>query len=118
MGSIGTIAHWPAVWGVLGAFAYAGPRLLPCLTSAHDGGRKPWACVGEFVICLIIGGIGAGAFSALAINLTHVKDVNAVAAFIGLLANPCVPRVTGAAPALLSAMLESPLAKALKGDNK
>lgn len=120
MGSIGSIAHaavqWPAFWGVLGAFAFAGPRFLPCLSAAHDARRMPWGCIAELAIALVIGGIGAAALTGLVAGLVHVKDTNAVAAILGLLANPCVPRITGAAPALLSGLLDGPIAKALKGD--
>lgn len=118
MGPISVIAHWPAWWGVLGAFVYAANRLVPCLAAARAAKQWPWGCVADFFISLAVGGIGAAAFTTVAEGFVHLKDPNAVATLIGLLANPIVPKITGSAPALLGLVLESPLARALKGETK
>lgn len=107
-----------AVWGVAGAFVYAAPRLIACLITCREKGDKPWLCLAEFVVSLIIGAIGAAAFSTVAMGLAHMKDVNAASALTGMLVNPVAPKLIGAAGAIMSSVIESPLAKALKGGEK
>ncbi|HEY3694188.1 hypothetical protein [Phenylobacterium sp.] len=98
----------PAVWGFLGAFIYAGPRLSACIASPKEHGESPFACLVEFAIALIVGAIGAAAFAPWIIvsrGLTEARDLNAVAVLIGLMANPTAPTLISFAPRLASTVL-------------
>jgi hypothetical protein len=90
-----------AVWGLLGAFGYAGPRLIVALSEAPQNRWKPWA---DFIVTLAIGTIGAAGFVDLVSHLMHwqsdVSNQRALAVVIGLLSNPVAPAVVKAGPAL------------------
>lgn len=83
----------PAFWGAAGAFIYAGPRWVACLVASHETKAGSWVCFLELVVALAVGSIASAAFSALAHRLTNIEDSNAVAAMIGLLANPLTPAI-------------------------
>lgn len=99
MGSISSIAQWPALWGACGAIIYAAPRLTVCLFAARSDGKR-WfecGCVFEFIVALLIGTIAALAFGpwigASILKATDPGQLRAIATGIGLLANPAAPRV-------------------------
>lgn len=80
-----------AVWGLLGAVAYAGPVLSACLFGEHRVDHPPVRCWLDALIAMFIGSFAAAAFSGGLSGLIHQPDVHAVAAIIGLLANLAVP---------------------------
>lgn len=119
MGTPAAVAlHEPAVWGFLGAFIYAGPRLAACIMSCRETGVNWALCLLEFAFALATGAIAAAAFSATAMNLIHVSDTTAIATTIGLLANPIAPKMIATASGVLNAALSSRLGRALQGDEK
>jgi hypothetical protein len=81
----------PAFWGAAGAFIYAAPQWLACLVACGKSGSPAWSCTAEFGVALATGAIAAGAFTALAVGMNPIKDVNAIASMIGLLANSTAP---------------------------
>lgn len=107
-----------ALWGAAGAFIPSAPRLAACLNSCKETGARGFACTGDFLIALLIGAIGAAAFSPVAIQLSHLKDPAAIATMIGLLANRLAPNLIKGADSVLGAAVESPLAKLLRGSDK
>lgn len=106
----------PALWGAAGAFIYAGPRWVACLIAARETKRFGWACFAEFVVAIIVGAISAAAFSAVALRLTDVRDGNAIAAMIGLLANPLTPAVIKKATDVAGNTLGNRVGRAIGGD--
>jgi hypothetical protein len=91
-----------AFWGLLGAFAYGAPRLIVALSESPRNRWSPWA---EFIVALVVGATGSGAFVALAANLMHwgsdVSSQRALAVVIGLVANPAAPSVVRVATSQL-----------------
>ena len=77
----------PATWGLLGAFCYAGPRLVTCAIKARDEARGWWFCGLDFIVAIIIGAIAAAAFGTVALTFLHLSDHNAASAFVGWVAN-------------------------------
>jgi hypothetical protein len=78
-----------AFWGVLGGFAYAGPRLLVAVT--WERLAKP---LGEFTLSLIIAPIGAAGFTIPIAHVVHqssVDDLRAIAVILGMISNPIAP---------------------------
>lgn len=90
-------AFTPALWGFMGAFIYAAPRLATCMFAARQAGTGWFGCGFEFVMALLIGAVAAGAWGPeVSISVLKSSDpahLRAVAATIGLLANPAAPRV-------------------------
>ncbi len=115
---LNTLLHEPALWGFLGAFIYAAPRMMACILTCREASVSTWPCVFEFAIALATGAIAAAAFGAAVIRLIHLNDMNAVAATIGLLANPFAPRMVATASGVLNTALKSKLGRALQGDDK
>jgi len=84
-----------ALWGLMGAFVYAAPRLLLLLSAKVDARRVIFG-IAEFLVALTIGAIGATGFSAFigaAIHQTNVGEIRAVALTLGMIANPVAPTI-------------------------
>lgn len=84
-----------AIWGLLGAFVYAAPRLIVTLSEERAPSKRwmPWA---EFFISLVTGPIGSAGFAQLVgitIHQTAVADLRAIALVIGMVANPVSPAI-------------------------
>lgn len=83
----------PAMWGIGGAFIYAGPRWVVALR----GGALLVLATLDLMICLGIGGIGAAGFAPVAetmlLTFVHVQDHNATCLVIGLFLNPFAPSI-------------------------
>lgn len=92
-----------AMWGALGAFIFAGPRLSACLyTSRVDGGPIS-KCILDFVVSVSTGAICAAAGGAWAAEVLGALDpykFPAVAAGIGFFANKVAPYALDKAPGL------------------
>jgi hypothetical protein len=83
-----------AVWGFLGAFVYAGPKLVACVYSAKSSGAGWSFCAVTFIVAMVIGPIMAAAFVpmiAAFIARTAEHDVRALATVVGMIANPIAP---------------------------
>jgi hypothetical protein len=90
------IGRSPALWGFLGAFIYAAPRLTACIFASRQAGVGWFLCGFEFALALLIGVAAALPFAPLAASVLKVSDqaqIRAIAATIGLLANPAAPKV-------------------------
>lgn len=86
----------PAVWGLAGAWIYAAPRWLACVYGQPGTFWKAhWRCTLEAGVCLAVGALAAAAFAGWIITAWHPvgADMPAIAAMIGLLANPIAPRL-------------------------
>ena len=88
-----------ALWGLAGAFIYAAPNLSTCLFTrkAGDGFGAIGRCVLDFAVALVIGALASAAFAQWAqafLKRTGPEELRAIAAVIGLLANPAAPRLT------------------------
>lgn len=119
MGSlVAAVMHEPAIWGFMGAFIYAAPRLVKCFLTCKEAGTSGWFCTMEFVIALATGAIAAAAWAALVMGWTHVRDSNAMSATIGLLVNPLAPMMVSTASGVINAALSSKLGRVLQGDEK
>lgn len=84
-----------AIWGVMGAFVYAAPRLLVSLSDQKPD-RRAWMPWAEFVIAITIGAIGAAACSGLVastIHQTQSADLRAIGLIVGMVANPVAPAI-------------------------
>lgn len=89
--------YW-ALWGLLGAFVYAAPRLLVAWGDSKATEARLWVPASEFVVALAFGpifSVGFGPFAATRINLGSigVEGLRAVALVIGLVANPIAPLI-------------------------
>jgi hypothetical protein len=81
-----------AIWGLLGAFAYAAPRLLVALTSEN----RKFSAIGEALVAHGIGSAGAAAFTQFLANTFHQTseaDLRAIAFVLGMIANPVAPGI-------------------------
>lgn len=111
-------------WGVAGAFIYAGPKWVICLSATRDRGHNPAICTMEMMVCLMVGTLAAGAFGPLigqlALTTLHIKDENAICAVIGLFANRVAPDLVekGASAFDGGATVVTRILKALKGNEK
>lgn len=110
----------PGVWGALGAFIYAAPRLSACLVAARQRGGGWGVCALEFATALITGTIAAAAFAPSVARLLapDAHDLNAVAAMIGLLANPTAPKLVETLSTIASNVVSGRLLKSIKGDEQ
>jgi hypothetical protein len=87
-----------ALWGLAGAFMYAAPKMSACVFSAKPEDGPPMRCVIDAIIALVIGALAAAAFAEFAqdfLKRTEPGARSAIAAVIGLLANPLAPRLIG-----------------------
>lgn len=85
-----------ALWGLLGAFVYAAPRLVVAFSEQREGPPVLWLPVAEFVIALACGPIGAAGFTQLIadfIRKSNPADLRAIALVIGMVANPLAPSI-------------------------
>lgn len=83
-----------AIWGFLGAFVYAAPKLVACIYSAKTNGTGWTLCAATFVVAILTGPIMAAAFvPAIAeiIARTGDHDMRALATAAGMIANPIAP---------------------------
>lgn len=87
----------PGWWGFLGAFVYAGPKVLACVFEHRDGTRHPLIfCILEFIVALAVGVLAAEMFGPWIIGFLKLDghaSLRAIAGLIGLLANPLSPEV-------------------------
>ena len=87
----------PGWWGFLGAFVYAGPKLLACIFENAAAARHPIVfCILEFIVALVVGVLAAELFGPWIIGFLKLDgqpSLRAVAGLIGLLANPLSPEV-------------------------
>jgi hypothetical protein len=84
-----------AIWGVLGAFVYAAPRLLIAAADRNPN-REAWTPWAEFAVALLTGTIsaaGCGALVASTIHQTQLADLRAIGLVIGMVANPVAPAI-------------------------
>lgn len=88
--------EWWAIWGLLGAFVYAAPRLILSAAEAKVAGRHAWTQFAEFLVALSFGPIfssGFGPWAAFYVKLEGAHEIRAVALVIGMVANPLAPAV-------------------------
>lgn len=105
------IANSPILWGFLGAFIYAGPRLTACVFAARQTETGWFECGFEFAVALLIGVASAWAFApwgASVLKATDPAQIRAIAATIGLLANPAAPKVIDLLSGRVLQMLKGP----------
>jgi hypothetical protein len=84
-----------AIWGFLGSFVYAAPRLVVSLSDARPA-RRPWLPWAEFVVALLVGPIGSAGFAdlvAITIHQDKPADLRAIGLVIGMVANPVAPAI-------------------------
>jgi hypothetical protein len=117
VGSISTIAQSPALVGLAGSFIYAAPRWLACMVGHREAKSPVWPCFAEFLTSLAIGAIAAFAFCAVVMGFAHVKDINAIGALIGLLANPVAPKISNGFADIVGGVVNSKIGQLLgRGD--
>lgn len=86
---------WPAVWGLLGAVIYAGPKLTTCLYASEEPRHMP-RCAIEAATALVTGTVAAAAFAPWIARYIHAptaQDLRAIAAAVGMLANTTAPTI-------------------------
>lgn len=84
-----------ALWGLLGAITYAGPRTLICHRECVQPGTLP-LCYAELVVALFVGAASAAAYTEWVGHYfarAVFFDPRAFAYTIGLVANPIAPLV-------------------------
>lgn len=87
-----------ALWGLAGAFMYAAPKLSTCAFTCKITGGTPAQCLVDATIALTVGAVASAAFGGwaqIAVKHGGPSELRAIAAVIGLLANPVAPRLTG-----------------------
>jgi hypothetical protein len=72
-------------------------------------------CWLEFLIAMVSGGIAAAAFTSVVLSWSHVKDINAIGAMVGLLANPTAPILVNRVSNLVGTALAAKVEKRLPG---
>jgi hypothetical protein len=113
---------WPrygvaAVFGCAGAFMYGGQRWLACVAGgAGPFWRVHWRCSMEGLVTLAVGALAAAAFADWAMTLARPLggDLPAVAAMIGLLANPIAPKLAARLSSEAAAAMAARLARVLR----
>lgn len=107
----------PALWGLAGAAIYAAPRWLACKFEG-DGGLV--RCTLDALVCLAVGTLAAAAFAPWALDFLHQKQryLSAIAAMIGLLANPTAPRLVEKLSAVVAGLTASRVEKIGRGDER
>lgn len=104
----------PATWGLAGAFIFSAPQWIACLVACRQAKQPTWRCSLEFAVALATGGIAAAAFTGVILAMSPIKDHNAIAATIGLLANSTAPLLVKHASKLAALRLTS---KILPGED-
>lgn len=100
------------VWGLAGAFIYAGPNLLLCIQKCRAEGCPITDCIMEFVVAMVIGGLAAeisAPYLSAFLRQTEPHQVRAIAGVVGLVANRAAPgliNILSARP-MLQAILKS-----------
>lgn len=107
-----SLVAW-ALWGLLGAFVYAAPRLLVAWGESRAAGTGVLPHLIEFVVALTFGPIfaaGFGEWGAGYLGWTEPRSLRAVSLVIGMVANPVAPLlvnlVTGGIAGRLGAVLK------------
>lgn len=111
---LSSLIEAPFVWGFMGAFVYAAPRLSACVFAARQTGVGWFDCGFEFVVALATGAVAAAALGPeITISVLKTTDpahARAVASGIGLLANPAAPKIID--------ILTGRILQVLKGSDK
>lgn len=84
------------LWGFLGAFVWAAPRLLVAWGESRTARTPLLPHLIEFVVALAFGPIfaaGFGEFGAGYIGLEEPRALRAVSLVIGMIANPLAPKI-------------------------
>lgn len=84
------------LWGALGAFMYTGPKFSACFFAARQSGSSSLVCFVEAVISLVTGimaAIVAAPWIYHYLQRDGEHEIRAIAAIVGLLANPVVPKL-------------------------
>lgn len=105
-----SILYW-ALWGVLGAFVYAAPRVLVSWADSRSTDKPMLPHIAEFLISLTFGPIfsaGFGPFVAGYLTRESSHELRAIALVIGMVANPASP--------LVVKLITGRLVGSLKGD--
>jgi hypothetical protein len=112
------------LWGLAGAFIYAGPRWIIALSGKADSRSAITISTMEMLVALAVGTLAAGAFGPLGskvlLTTLKVQDENAMATVIGLFANRLAPELVERGSSAFNGgvgVLDKVL-KALKGDEK
>lgn len=111
----------PALWGFLGAFIYAAPRLIAGAVAARQAGRGPWVSAAEFLAAIVTGAIAAAAFGPPTAGLagrTAQQDLNAICALWGLVFNRAAPQLVESLSSAVTNVISGRILKGLKGDDK
>jgi hypothetical protein len=86
--------EWWALWGLLGAFVYAAPRLVVAIGEAQAVGRSAFRQLAEFLVALAFGpifSVGFGPWAAHWLEKEGHPETRALALVIGMVANPLAP---------------------------
>lgn len=105
-----------AFWGFMGAFIYAGPKLVACIVAAKEAKGSSLICALDAVVAMVSGAIAAAAFFQLVLTSFGLKDQNAISALIGLVANSYAPVLNAKSAAIVEAILGAVLPS--KGGDK
>jgi len=109
-----TILAW-ALWGLLGAFVYAAPRLLVAWGESRTAGAPVLPHFIEFLVALSFGPIfsaALGEWGAGYVGMTEPRSLRAVSLVLGMVANPVAPVLIS----LVSGNIVARLGAAFKGD--
>lgn len=104
------------MWGLLGAFIYAGPRLVRCMVTCRETGAPRVECFIAFAMALCVGAAAGHIFAPVLLTYLGWKDQNAVSALIGVFVNPAAPEFTKRIGKVFDAVLGG--VKAAKGDDE
>lgn len=107
----------PAVWGFLGAFIYAAPRLTACVVAAQAARGGSLVCLLEFFTASGVGAVAAAAFAPTLAHLVGAdRDINAISAMIGLIANRTAPKLVETLSTITANIVSGRIMKTFKGD--
>jgi len=105
-----------ALWGLLGAFVYAAPRLLVAWGESRVSGTPVLPHLIEFSVALTFGPIfasGFGEFGAGYLGWEEPRALRAVSLVIGMVANPAAPLLIN----LVTGQILGRVGAVFKGDN-
>lgn len=118
---LGGVADAPALWGALGCFIFAGPRLSVCVFTPHAERCSAARCMGEFVIAMLVGTTFAAVFGPWGQELLRAGSEgsrNGVAGMMGLVANTTAPKLTDSLSAAINGLFSGRVGRSLKGEEK